>query len=614
MARNVGVLAIRIVLTWMVPVVCIFLGFSLWIPIVLSVMLTVIELPGARKKLFRSRTRKQLPCLKVPPLMRVALLWLIQAWWVILWRASSDKDVLGSDPVVGSVVSGGEAAGAPPPAVHVNHAPPDTLAMERAPVVLGEEARRELRTISVVLPCAGEGEFAFNTVRAVYDSTPAPVLHEIIVVDDGTDPPLAETHLTHDVRERFNVRIIRHESTVGLIGTKKDGGDAASGDIVVFFDCHVAPQPGWYSSFLRLINENHRRIIAPVITDLDVGTWKQRGGNNGQAKCYLTWDADFKWFESEDEYIPILSGGLLGMSRQWWNETGGYDEVMRGWGGENLDQSLRSWLCGGEIMVAKDAFVAHMWRKPEDPRTRVKYDVPPGSPEKNRMRAAVTWFGEFGEKLEQFPSLQAKRLDSSGLPWYGDTSNIVEVKDRLKCKSFAWFMHRFKHVYEDGGLIPKETFSIRVADSDQCLTYEGPAGTSPNGRGTASLRPCDANDDRQRWHGANRDTTASGQPCCSGLRAWNTDQCLMDASSGYLSTFVCDVSGRGVRQDWEFTDNGQLRKKQGWGGMRGGKCVEYQNGVPQVAACKEPSFWIKETPSEPIESKLYRDARERGWT
>ena len=63
-----------------------------------------------------------------------------------------------------------------------------------------------------------------------------------------------------------------------------------------------------------------------------------------KAKCYLTWDADFKWFTSDDpleakqqcisrhslrdssaclRYVPILSGGLLGISKRWWNETGG---------------------------------------------------------------------------------------------------------------------------------------------------------------------------------------------------------------------------------------------------------------------------------------------------
>lgn len=33
-----------------------------------------------------------------------------------------------------------------------------------------------------------------------------------------------------------------------------------------------------------------------------------------------------------------------------WEYTGGYDTGMVGWGGENIDQSLRIHLCGGEIM------------------------------------------------------------------------------------------------------------------------------------------------------------------------------------------------------------------------------------------------------------------------
>ena len=44
-----------------------------------------------------------------------------------------------------------------------------------------------------------------------------------------------------------------------------------------------------------------------------------------------------------------MSGGLLALSRRWWEETGGYDTKMVAWGGENIDQSLRSWLCGGRI-------------------------------------------------------------------------------------------------------------------------------------------------------------------------------------------------------------------------------------------------------------------------
>lgn len=36
----------------------------------------------------------------------------------------------------------------------------------------------------------------------------------------------------------------------------------------------------------------------------------------------------------------------------------GYDSSMRSWGGENIDQSLRTWLCGGEIVYAEGSRVA----------------------------------------------------------------------------------------------------------------------------------------------------------------------------------------------------------------------------------------------------------------
>ncbi|CAK9114916.1 unnamed protein product [Durusdinium trenchii] len=271
---------IRVGLIWAVPLGTLLLGCFHWTPLLLALLLTPLEVPKIRTRLFGGRAKKLLPCLKVPALLRLSFLWVLQVWFIILWRANSQDAPSISDTF--------------------------------------DEAR-----ISVVLPCAGEGLYALNTVRAVYESLPPGLLREIIVVDDGSQPPLSESYLTQEVLDRYGVTLIRHAETVGLIGAKKDGGDAATGEIIVFFDCHVAPQPGWHESFLRLIGENYRRIVTPVITDLDVGTWQQRPGGGGQAKCYLTWDADFKWFESDDPYVPILSGGLLGISKRWWNETGG---------------------------------------------------------------------------------------------------------------------------------------------------------------------------------------------------------------------------------------------------------------------------------------------------
>ena len=44
------------------------------------------------------------------------------------------------------------------------------------------------------------------------------------------------------------------------------------------------------------------------------------------SKCYLTFDGEFKWTTDTTPFVPIMSGGLLAISRKWWLETGGYDK------------------------------------------------------------------------------------------------------------------------------------------------------------------------------------------------------------------------------------------------------------------------------------------------
>lgn len=465
----------------------------------------------------------------------------------------------------------------------------------------------EPKTMSVILPCAGEGEFALKTVIAVHKETPSWLLHEIVVVDDGSSPPLKKKFITKEVQEKYNVKLMRHKEASGLIRTKKDGGDAATGEVLVFFDCHVAPQRGWYKGILRRMAENYRRVVVPSITDLDIDTWTQRGsGGDGLAKCYATWDADFKWFNSNDDFMPVLSGGLLAISKRWWNETGGYDPGMFGWGGENVEQSLRTWLCGGEIMFAKDAQVAHMWRKPDDPRTNQNYYVPPGSAQRNRLRAAKAWFSEFAVKVNDYPNLYPDMKDNDGKPWYGDLGSIFEIKEELQCQDFAWFLNRFKEVYIDSGMVPHETYLIRSGEN--CLTYLGPPGTSTDGKGLVGLQPCNPDNDRQRWHGANRNAKANGK-CCSALRAWNTDQCLqipMDETE--LRTTVCDISGVQYDQHCQLTEKGRILCASAGQPVCIGVNAKKNNRGFKHGHCDKKAKnqrFVKDSATQPIESELY---------
>lgn len=426
-----------------------------------------------------------------------------------------------------------------------------------------------LETMSVVLPCAFEGEFAEKTVRAIWDNTDHKRVKEILVVDDGSKPPLRtqfSSELLNGGSGIAPMRIIRHERTLGLISAKKSGGDAAKGDVIVFFDCHISPRRGWEDSFIKQMQRagDHRTVVVPTITSLDPDTWKEiPNGANGKS-CYVLWNTDFTWLSRPGRDVPLMSGGLLAMSRRWWQETEGYDEHMVAWGGENIDQSIRTWLCGGRIEVAAGAYVAHMWRDPKNPKTTLKYPIPTRDVMRNKARATKAWFGEFADKAFTFPEYEAFSQRGESL---GDMSNFERLQKKLQCKPFTHYLQRFSYVYFDSGLIPSDVFQVRETKTGLCLERV-PAEQQPH---TVALKPCGGGErggpipEVQLWHSGNRDRSRDGGPCCSGLMNWNFLQCLDAVGIGSkVKTFECEIQGGAQNQFFALESGGDKPGQLFW--------------------------------------------------
>ena len=171
------------------------------------------------------------------------------------------------------------------------HLPP------RQRVKLPENMRdKSILTMSVVLPCGFEHDYFIRTAESVFYETPAEVLKEIVIVDDASQPPLIESW-AEDEAAKFGVKYVRLNEAAGLIGAKQAGAEAATGDIIVFFDCHVKPDVDYWVPYVKEISENYKRAVIPVITVLNVDNWTQRerpAQGSGMSKCYLTFDAEFK--------------------------------------------------------------------------------------------------------------------------------------------------------------------------------------------------------------------------------------------------------------------------------------------------------------------------------
>merc|ERR1719183_2020347 len=107
-----------------------------------------------------------------------------------------------------------------------------------------------------------------RTLDSIKATTPSDILKEIIIIDDGSTPPLAES-----VKEFPDVKIIRHEERKGLIKSKFEGGNLATSDMIMFLDAHVKPEPYWAEPILGHMNQNYKRLVVPIIPILDGETW-----------------------------------------------------------------------------------------------------------------------------------------------------------------------------------------------------------------------------------------------------------------------------------------------------------------------------------------------------
>jgi polypeptide N-acetylgalactosaminyltransferase len=361
-----------------------------------------------------------------------------------------------------------------------------------------------LPDVSVIVTSQNEiSGWISTTVHSILARTPPSHLREILVIDDNGIP----AHIREDKRVGADdaeyaeiaklpkVRVIQNHFREGCARSRLVGAKAAKGEIVMFVDSHVEMEHStWYQHLVLPILEHPRTLAVQTIDVIDdKGTREYRhaghllGILNDQ--FYFGWQSDRfgDWkpgkLEKPDTRVPyetpIGPGSLFAMRRSEFFELGGYDEGLAVWGGENTELALKTWMCGGRVVMVPCSRVGHMFRKsPKLMKLQWPPKIPPEQAEqlgcrfpnatnarswnsmndftkithRNNIRIMETWVGDHPAKYAYYKKTYG---DSKLRPEWQQYVDELKTDPRAikqrklqkenKCRDFEWFDKHIMH-------------------------------------------------------------------------------------------------------------------------------------------------------------------------
>ncbi|CAG2100908.1 unnamed protein product, partial [Medioppia subpectinata] len=212
-------------------------------------------------------------------------------------------------------------------------------------------------------------------------------------------------HLKHYVRElSVPIKIIRLGRRSGLIQARILGSSHAVGRVLIFLDSHCECNEGWLEPLLDRIAGDRTRVVCPIIDVIDEHSFRYVTASD-MTYGGFNWKFGFRWYTAPDSELirrnndrtlplrtPALSGGLYAIDRQFFEYIGKYDSKMVIWGAENIEISLRIWMCGGSIEIVTCSRVGHVFRN------KTPYTLPGGSNYivwHNTARLAHVWLDDW---------------------------------------------------------------------------------------------------------------------------------------------------------------------------------------------------------------------------
>ena len=241
--------------------------------------------------------------------------------------------------------------------------------------------------VTVVVPCYNGQEPLALTFAALARQTYPMDLLEVVIADDGSDPPI-----TVPPGAPFDARVVAQERAgFGLARARNTGAAAATGSILVFLDCDMVPEPTqveaharWHHLDDRILTlgfRQHADFYGVTVDDIRVA---DSIGDvvAGRSVSSPQW-IEFHMSRTKDltsadtDLFRIVTGGNLGISKAFYDHLGGSDESFTQWGAEDTELGYRAFNAGGVLVPERRAMAWHQGEgaagpDPDEQRSQVE--------------------------------------------------------------------------------------------------------------------------------------------------------------------------------------------------------------------------------------------------
>ncbi len=176
------------------------------------------------------------------------------------------------------------------------------------------QANRPVSGVSIIMPTYNEaGNISDLILEAVRNVKGAGIdTVEVIVVDDDSPDLTWQVAARVDCRDA-EVRVIRRMREHGLTASLNEGIDAASNEVLIWFDCDFSHPPACIPQLIFMINQGFDVVVNSRYV---VGGDEDRAGKGGTIQLFLSrllnWSVRFFLYPAFSDY----TSGFIAVRRK----------------------------------------------------------------------------------------------------------------------------------------------------------------------------------------------------------------------------------------------------------------------------------------------------------